>query len=171
MDHTGANVSPWVWRKVDIMNRPDCERIAECNIAGLTLQTFSLQTFYGSGTKSVLASESRPRPPRSAHLPVMPRLRFKTISRLQEKRPSAAQHFWVWRLVRCKLTLSQELGSLLGKGNVDIDAGSQFKSSGGCQSWDDLKVPMVVIFLLILNGGGMDDIIIVGILQFGIESR
>jgi hypothetical protein len=63
------------------------------------------------------------------------------------------------------------MSSLLGKGNVDIDAGSQFKSSGGRQSWDNLKMPMVVILLFILNGGGMDDIIIIGIVQFGIEFK
>jgi hypothetical protein len=70
-----------------------------------------------------------------------------------------------------RLTLPQELSSLLGKGNVDIDAGSHFKSSGGRQSWDNLKMPMVVIFLLILNGSGMDDVIIIGIVQFGMKFK
>lgn len=69
----------------------------------------------------------------------------------------------------CKLTLPQELSSLLGKGDVDIDAGSQLKSGGGRQSWDNLKMPMVVIFLFILNGSGMDDKIVIGIVQFGME--
>ena len=32
-------------------------------------------------------------------------------------------------------------------------------------------MPMVVIFLLILNGSGMDDIIIIRIVQFGIEFK
>ena len=69
----------------------------------------------------------------------------------------------------CTLTLPQELSRLLGKGNVDIDAGSHFKSGGGHQPWDNLKMPMVLIFLFILNGSGMDEIIIIGIVQFGIE--
>jgi hypothetical protein len=42
--------------------------------------------------------------------------------------------------------------------------------AGGCQSWDNLKMPMVVIFLFILNGSGMDDIIIIGIVQLGSNS-
>ena len=71
----------------------------------------------------------------------------------------------------CKLNLPQELSSLLGKGNVDIDAGSHFKSGGGRQSWDNLKMPMVVIFLFILNGSRVDDKIIIGIVQFGIEFK
>jgi hypothetical protein len=77
----------------------------------------------------------------------------------------------VERGIICKLNLPQELSSLLGQGNVDIDAGSHFKSSGGSQPWDNLKMPMVVIFLLILNGSGMDDIIIIGIVQIGIEFK
>ena len=70
-----------------------------------------------------------------------------------------------------KLALPQELSSFLGQRNVDIDAGSHFKSSGGSQSWDNLKMPMVVIFLFIFNGSGMDDIIIIGIVQFGIKFK
>jgi hypothetical protein len=77
----------------------------------------------------------------------------------------------VERGIFSKLNLPQELSRLLGKGNADIDAGSHFKSSGGSQSWDNLKMPMVVIFLFILNGSGMDDIIIIGIVQFGIEFK
>ncbi len=78
---------------------------------------------------------------------------------------------------RCQVVLSpafpfyQELSSLLGKGNVDIDAGSHFKSGGGRQSWDNLKMPMVVILLFILNRSGMDDIVVIGIVQFGIEFK
>ena len=71
----------------------------------------------------------------------------------------------------CKLALPQELSRLLGQGDVDIDAGSHLKSGGGRQSWDNLKMPMVVIFLLILNGSGVDDVIIIGIVQFGIEFK
>ena len=65
--------------------------------------------------------------------------------------------------------LSQELGGLLRKGNIDKDARSHFKSCRGGQSGDNLKMPMVVIFPFVFNGSGMDDKVIIRIVQFGLK--
>jgi hypothetical protein len=63
----------------------------------------------------------------------------------------------------------EELSGLFGKGSVDVDAGPRFKSGRGSQSWDNLKMPMVVVFLFIPHGRGVDDVIIIRVVQLGIE--
>ena len=63
----------------------------------------------------------------------------------------------------------EELSSLFGKGRVDVDAGPHFKSGRGSQPGDDLKVPMVVVLLFVLNRHGIDDVIVSGIVQLGIK--
>jgi hypothetical protein len=53
------------------------------------------------------------------------------------------------------------LGRVLRKGNIDIDPGTHLKSGRGRQPWDDLKVPMIIVLHLVLDGGRVDDVIIV----------
>jgi len=58
---------------------------------------------------------------------------------------------------------------LFGKGGVDENTGSQFKSRGGKQTGQDLQVPMEVVLVLILDRGGMDDVIKSGVVQTQVQ--
>src|SRR5512136_2363745 len=65
--------------------------------------------------------------------------------------------------------LSQELSGLLGKGDVNIDARTHLESCGCGQPRNDLKMPVIVILLLILDGSRVDDVIVIGVVELCIE--
>ena len=72
---------------------------------------------------------------------------------------------------RVRLSFLEELSGLFRQGRVDVDTGSHFKSRRDGQSRDNLKMPMVIVFLFIPDGRSMDDVIIVRIVQLGVKFK
>src|SRR5271157_5582481 len=64
---------------------------------------------------------------------------------------------------------SEESRGLFGHGNIDVHARSHLEPGGGGEPGDDLKVPVVVIFLLIPDGSSADHVVEIRVVQLGVE--